>query len=159
MSTSEVWRTVPELDRRYEVSDQGRVRSWARGPCRVLKPSLSVRGYPRVHIASRTIEVHRLIALAFLGAPPAGLEVRHLDGNPLNAALTNLAYGTKAENMADRTAHGHDWNANKTHCPAGHAYDEDNTMRNSKGDRRCGTCSREQKARWSREHYVSRRAS
>jgi hypothetical protein len=35
-----------------------------------------------------------------------GLEIRHLDGNPLNNCLTNLAWGTPAENKEDRKTHG-----------------------------------------------------
>ena len=37
---------------------------------------------------------------------PAGMEVRHLDGNRANPALSNLTYGTPRENAHDRIAHG-----------------------------------------------------
>lgn len=33
-------------------------------------------------------------------------------------------------------------NARKTHCPAGHAYDDANTYRDRKGHRRCRACRR-----------------
>jgi hypothetical protein len=52
--------------------------------------------------------LHRLVALAFLGPAPEGMEVRHLDGNKRNARLENLTYGTQAENYADRRIHGTD---------------------------------------------------
>jgi len=46
--------------------------------------------------------------LAFSGPRPPGMQVRHLDGNGLNNHRSNLVYGTPAENMADKLAHGHD---------------------------------------------------
>ena len=50
---------------------------------------------------------HRLLLLTFVGPPPfPGAQVRHLDGNPMNNALDNLAWGTAKENAADRDRHG-----------------------------------------------------
>jgi len=34
-------------------------------------------------------------------------------------------------------------NAEKTHCPQGHPYDEANTYRKPRGDRECRICRRE----------------
>lgn len=50
--------------------------------------------------------VHRLILITFSGEPKPGQEVRHLDGNMHNNSLSNLAWGTRKENMADCFAHG-----------------------------------------------------
>lgn len=51
--------------------------------------------------------VHVLVATAFHGPPPsADSVVRHLDGDSLNCDADNLAWGTVAENVADRQAHG-----------------------------------------------------
>jgi hypothetical protein len=51
--------------------------------------------------------VHRLVAAAFHGPQPfAGAEVRHLDGDPRNNRASNLAWGSKAENMLDMIRHG-----------------------------------------------------
>jgi hypothetical protein len=85
--------------------------------------------------------VHQLVAAAFLGPRPDGLEVRHLDGDPLNNAVSNLAYGTRLENIQDKKRHGTDHNAKKTHCPQGHPYDAENTADYS-GRRACRTCVR-----------------
>jgi len=63
---------------------------------------LSVKGNAKV------ISVHRLVARAFLGEPSSDQEVRHLDGNPRNNCLTNIAWGTKKENRRDRSLHGRD---------------------------------------------------
>lgn len=50
--------------------------------------------------------VHSLVAAAFLGPRPAGEDVRHLDGDPENNRASNLAYGTRTQNMADAREHG-----------------------------------------------------
>lgn len=55
--------------------------------------------------------VHQLVALTFLGPRPKGQEVRHLDGDPLNNAVTNLAYGTRSENILDVMRIGRAWRA------------------------------------------------
>lgn len=64
------------------------------------------KGYFVVSVAGKTVPVHRLVILAWVGEPLPGQECRHLDGNPLNNQLGNLAWGTRAENAADREAHG-----------------------------------------------------
>lgn len=50
--------------------------------------------------------IHRLILEAFVGPCPEGQECRHIDGDPANNNLDNLAWGTPAENQADRVRHG-----------------------------------------------------
>ena len=46
---------------------------------------------------------------AFVGPCPPGMEVRHFpDRDPTNNRLDNLQYGTRQENMEDRTIHGTD---------------------------------------------------
>lgn len=120
----EEWRAVPGCSF-YDVSNLGRVRSWARlgrgtlqsrlpepRPMRSsLTTSRSTAYYEvRVRLDSngkmRTKLVHALVALAFLGPRPMGHEVCHGDGNGLNNALTNLRYGTRLDNAADAVAHG-----------------------------------------------------
>lgn len=62
----------------------------------------------------------------------------------------HLRWGTHAENMADRQERGRCnagvRNAEKTHCPYGHPYDEKNTGRNSStgAARTCRTCRAKQ---------------
>ena len=50
--------------------------------------------------------VHRIVARAYLGRRPAGMDVRHLDGVKTNNRVWNLAYGTRKENMDDNLRHG-----------------------------------------------------
>lgn len=118
----EEWRLVPGHPR-YEVSSLGRVRSNIRPGAPLILKHTPARGYPQVHLAGRgKANVHTIVALAFLGPRPEGLEVRHLDGNAGNPQLRNLAYGTRSENQRDAVAHGAHASTKKTHCPAGHEY-------------------------------------
>lgn len=148
--TTEEWRRVPFAPQ-YEVSDHGRVRSWRThhgqsGP-RVLKNVRSSANYRVVNIVTdgraRTQYVHQLVMLAFVGPRPDGQETRHLDGDPTNNVLTNLAYGTQSENMYDRVRHGtHHW-AKRTHCLHDHAFTPENTgIRKDGRGRFCIACKR-----------------
>lgn len=136
LETQEVWKPVVGYEGYYDVSDQGRVRSMPRPKTRggILAQKIGKRGgYPVVSLVKlgrqRTVAVHKLLTETFLGSRPAGAEVRHLDGNPLNCKLINLAYGSKSENMWDSVNHGTHKNASKTHCPQGHEYAAENVIR------------------------------
>ena len=109
------WRPIPGYEGRYDVSDDGRVRSywrqpWRSTPQRILRPMLETKaGYPAVVLCDgqtkRRIRIHRLVLEAFVGPRPAGLGARHLNGNPADCRLSNLVWGTQAENMADSVRH------------------------------------------------------
>jgi hypothetical protein len=144
--TSEIWLPVVGWEGFYEVSDLGRVRRIFLPPFegyRVLRPSLctyhpSVSLSRRSRVVRRT--VHVLVAAAFLGPRPPGLEVCHNDGNKMNAAASNLRYDTHQANEHDKRIHGTHHNSRKTHCPYGHEYTPANTYINAKGSRECRTC-------------------
>lgn len=144
------WRPVVGYESNYHVSDDGRVKSLPRNttPGGLLRAAVSKNpGYPEVSLwlkgKSRTHKVHQLVAAAFFGPRPEGAEIRHLNGDRTDCRLGNLLYGTRAENAADTLAHGHNRNAAKTHCPAGHPYDEKNTYRRAAdpNTRYCRACN------------------
>ena len=55
----------------------------------------------------RRTHIHRLVAECFLGPPPSPKAcVRHLDGNPRNNTISNLAWGTYLDNENDKHKHG-----------------------------------------------------
>lgn len=109
----EHWVPASGFVGRYEVSDLGRVRSllhpkgvsWKNGP-KMLAPRVTREGRERVHLCRIDVHVPRLVLMSFVGAPPAGCECAHLDGNPRNNRLDNLAWVTHAENMAHQIPHG-----------------------------------------------------
>lgn len=157
--TAERWQSITDHPG-YEVSDQGRVRSLARTitrssgrrysvPRRLLEPFANSRGYLCVSLSRadvpskrRNAPVHALVLAAFTGPRPDGLVSRHLNGDRTDNRAANLAWGTVTENNRDTVAHGHNRNAARTHCPAGHPYDAENTAHRSTGGRRCRACNR-----------------
>lgn len=149
-ATHELWLPVVGYTG-YEVSDLGRVRSLDRVlPCgdkmrhhkgRILKPGKAPKGGHRfVGLGGGQSQyVHRLVMEAFVGPCPDGLEVRHLNGDPDDNRVRNLAYGTHAENALDMLRHGNNCNARKTHCINGHEFTPENLAPRKDG-RRCRKC-------------------
>ena len=62
------------------------------------------RGYLLVNLyrdgKPRNFLVHRLVAMAFLGGIPRGMQVNHKDGDKKNNRLENLEVVTQEENRA-----------------------------------------------------------
>lgn len=83
--------------RTLEVSSHGRFRN--RSGC-ISLGSLTSSGYFRVRIDGNSFLVHRLVAFAFLGPPPAENRwmVNHRDNNPSNNRLENLEYVCRSQN-------------------------------------------------------------
>ena len=123
---TEEWRPVHYLgfEDRYEVSNFGRVRGWRHGKGRLktprlMKPYREPTGHLYVslinqeHNRTRPLRrgVHQIVLGAFVGPQPPGLDSRHLDGDPGNNTVGNLAYGTRRENVRDAMSHGtfHPW--------------------------------------------------
>lgn len=113
---TERWLPVVGSDNRYEVSDQGRVRSlYSKTGLRkeplLMSNRASGNWYPKISICmgdgSKTMRnLHSLVSEAFLGPRPKGMEVRHLNGQKNDNRLENLVYGTPKENQADKRLHG-----------------------------------------------------
>lgn len=121
MHDSERWLPVVGYEGLYEVSDLGRVRGldrWVESrpgrlrliPGRLILAAPSNQGYLRVKLCRRgrqvKISVHRLVLEAFIGPCPAAQEARHGPGGKLDNRVSNLCWGTKAENMADQRRDG-----------------------------------------------------
>lgn len=120
MTNMERWQPVVGYEGVYEVSNLGRVRSLDRTVRRgaatyfragvLLTPKRQTTGHLWVGLCSRgrktAHRIHALVLAAFTGPRPKGMEIRHLDGDAKNNALTNLVYGTSSENKHDAYAHG-----------------------------------------------------
>jgi hypothetical protein len=85
------------------------------GPCAVVRPARFVGspnndGYIQVTLTkdgvSKVIHAHTLVAEAFIGPRPSGMNILHEDGNQSNNHVYNLRYGTQKQNHADARAHG-----------------------------------------------------
>lgn len=106
---SEEWRPIVGFEGRYEVSDLGRVRGLRFG--RVKKDTEKQgKRYRLVGLSKnnrgRSYSVHRLVAEAFHGPCPEGMECCHLNGDPADNRAANLTYATRKENHAHKLLHG-----------------------------------------------------
>ncbi|WP_080945320.1 HNH endonuclease [Delftia tsuruhatensis] len=111
----------------YEVSTAGVIRrlTQTRGTVKgqIIKwHTCTSTGYPDVRLRrdgrSYSIAVHRIVARAFLGERAEGDQIRHIDGNKLNAEVRNLAYGSAVENAQDKIAHGRSFFTGRTNPKA-----------------------------------------
>lgn len=162
---TECWLPVVGFEEFYDVSNFGRVRSvdrtlllssrWGRSfprfyKGRILKQQKNFqRGYMTVTLSkngNQTVhKVHHLVLEAHVGPRPIGLEALHANDIDDDNFLANLSWGTRSTNALDQVRNGNHHNANKTHCPKLHPYDEINTRIQSNGARRCRQCERERK--------------
>lgn len=153
-------RLVPGYGGRYAVTSSGVVISKWLG-WRPRKLYLNPKGYYCVSMPvdgrSSNRLVHRLVLEAFVGPRPDGMQGCHNDGDSTNNHISNLRWDTPHANAMDQVAHGMHYQANRTHCPSGHPYSQENT-RIKQGRRRCRTCHNASKRR-RRAEIASERAA
>jgi hypothetical protein len=159
VESTQVWKPIPGWEGLYEASDHGLIRSHDRTVHDVLGRTRRVKGRILTNRPHKTLGyvmvvlsrdgvyhrefAHRLVARAFLGKPEPGHEVRHLDGNRTNNHVSNLAWGTRAENVNDAVTHGTHVSVLRTrmtHCKHGHEFTPENTYRRKDGTRDCRKC-------------------
>lgn len=118
------WKPVAGYEGFYEISDLGQVKSLAR-VIEVVRRSAIVRqrirerlmklsadrdGYLQVTLsrdgAVEFRKVHHLVLSAFVGPRPDGLEAAHLDNNPANNRVANLAWIDHQSNLDQQIEHG-----------------------------------------------------
>ena len=162
----ERWLPVVDWEGLYEVSDQGRVRSFhvktrprLSGSDLLATHRRAGMDYPTVTLSRNAKSVgrtvHSLVAAAFIGPRPPGMDVCHNDGDADNCQLSNLRYGTRSENILDEIAHGTHRHASRTHCAKGHELTDDNIYRCKARPktRACRTCRKLWRS-WSRPNFA-----
>jgi len=104
------------------------------------------------------MKAHRASILLLTGVNPGKNFVLHKCDNPGCVRPEHLYLGNQKDNAMDMISRGRGrghfiagkkdprsgggWNKNVTHCPRGHEYNEENTLR-LKGRRHCRVCSKE----------------
>ena len=109
----EIWKPIKNYEGLYEVSSLGNIRSLDRfingkgGSVRLKKGelkaiSINTHGYAIVSLyknnARKTVQVHRVVAEAFIPNLNNYLEVNHKDENKLNNTVNNLEWCTRSYN-------------------------------------------------------------
>lgn len=103
----EEFRSVPGWEGFYSASNFGRIRRDAGSTLcvrnRLLKPLPDSNGYTSVNLRKNNVPsrctIHKLVALAFLGYPPEGQIVNHINGIKSDNRIANLEYVTRSGNM------------------------------------------------------------
>ena len=105
----EEYKTVHDFED-YEVSNYGNVRKVSTGEDikqSIYKEYLRVdlfKNWGRYDMVQKTIDVHRLVALAFIPNPINKRIVDHIDRDKLNNHIANLRWATHSENGMNRRA-------------------------------------------------------
>lgn len=134
------------------MHDAADARFWAKvdkdapGGCWLWTAGQSPDGYGKFSLHSRSTPAHRLAYELLRGPIPDGLYLDHLCRVRRCVNPAHLEPVTHRENIlrGDTLPAA---NARKTHCPAGHPYDTENTIREADGRRRCRVCVRDTRKR------------
>lgn len=94
-------RPIPGYEGLYSATSDGHI--WSHKNQRIRKEYLDSSGYLSVTLSrngeKKTVQVHRLVASAWLGERPIGCDVNHIDGIKRNNQPRNLEHISRKENV------------------------------------------------------------
>ena len=95
------FRDIPGYEGIYGITSCGKVWSYKRK--KFLANSNAKDGYLKITLSkngqTKTYQVHRLVAEAYIPNPEGKPQVNHLDENKKNNYVSNLSWATAKENM------------------------------------------------------------
>lgn len=102
----EIWKPVIGYESIYSISNLGRIRrdqkTIGSSIGKILKNVSAADDYIIVCLhknkSQKNHYVHVLVAEAFIGPKPEGMQCNHIDGNKSNPNLKNLEYVTRQQN-------------------------------------------------------------
>jgi len=105
----------------YYITNDGDVISFKNEEPLLMKTYNNHHGHHYVDLSIKhgkkdKLLIHRLVAEAFIPNPNNYPIVRHLDDNPDNNIVDNLAWGTQKDNHDDMIRNGHDVVSRKVYC-------------------------------------------
>lgn len=115
-----IFKDIPGYEGIYSISECGQVKSLPRliksktgnyySKEKIIKLSIGTTGYYFFNVCingkAKSVAIHKMVALTFIGSRPENMDIRHLDGNKLNNHISNLCYGTRQQNIEDTQRHG-----------------------------------------------------
>ena len=113
MSRKEEWKDIPGYDGWYQISTEGRIRSFRDAhhkgtPLEIPVMLKQAKGPHGTYVVikwegkQRTVSVGRAVALTFLGNIPKGWIAYHKDGNIENNTLSNVGIIPRSEHSRGR---------------------------------------------------------
>lgn len=106
MNENEIWKDIEGYEGLYQISSLGRVKSLGNDKTKkekILKQDKNKNGYFKVNLwknnKTKTCQVHRLVAHAFIENPNKLPIINHKDENPSNNMASNLEWCTQKYNV------------------------------------------------------------
>jgi len=105
---NEIWKDVGGYENIYQVSNLGRVKSSKK----IIRATVNKWGYVNIGLSKNGVQkkhqVHRLVALAFLGTPPTPQhQVNHINSFRNDNQVINLEWCTASENAIHSYVNNH----------------------------------------------------
>lgn len=99
----EIWKWINKYENKYKISNTGKVMSYCRNKNIILKQK-DIRDYKNVTLyennKKHTLQVHRLVAEAFIPNPNNLPQVNHINGKEKwNNNIGNLEWCSNSDNI------------------------------------------------------------
>ena len=97
---AEEWKVIDGYNNNYSISNKGNVKN--NNTDKILKPRLGRHGYYRLNLRlnkkHKTVDIHRLVAMAFIPNPENKPCVDHVNNIKTDNNVNNLRWVTNSEN-------------------------------------------------------------